>query len=170
MPQTLYQILDVTEAASDKEIKAAYRQAVLRHHPDKSAALGTPADALKYQELQNAWQVSAYAVLHMLHVCAMVFCQERSTQQLICVILMITPLLVLCITTCFLCKCARNVPLDQSVQYLPHKLCMGQKLSAKLSCLAADSKGSSNQGSIQPAASPCSCSATGACLSDYQPC
>lgn len=57
MPQTLYQILDVTEAASEQEIKAAYRQAVLRHHPDKSAALGTPTDALKYQELQNAWQI-----------------------------------------------------------------------------------------------------------------
>ena len=83
MPQTLYQILDVTEAASDKEIKAAYRQAVLRHHPDKSAALGTPADALKYQELQNAWQVSAYAVLHMLHVCTMVLCQERSVNTAI---------------------------------------------------------------------------------------
>lgn len=57
MPPTLYQILDVLPAASEQEIKAAYRQAVLRLHPDKSAAHRAPADTAKYQEVQRAWQV-----------------------------------------------------------------------------------------------------------------
>ena len=57
MPSTLYQILDVLPAASEQEIKAAYRQAVLRLHPDKSAAHRAPADTAKYQEVQRAWQV-----------------------------------------------------------------------------------------------------------------
>jgi hypothetical protein len=48
----------VLPAASEQEIKAAYRQAVLRLHPDKSAAHGAPADTAKYQEVQRAWQVA----------------------------------------------------------------------------------------------------------------
>ena len=64
MPSTWYQILDVLPAAPEQEIRAAYRQAILRLHPDKSAAQGTPADTAKYQELQTAWQVS-----HPLYTC-----------------------------------------------------------------------------------------------------
>lgn len=58
MPSTFYQILNVLPAASEQEIRAAYRQAMLRLHPDKSAAQGTPADTAQYHELQTAWQVA----------------------------------------------------------------------------------------------------------------
>ena len=57
MPQTYYEVLGVTPEASDTDIKAAYRQAVLKLHPDKSAAVGIPVDCRDYQELQTAWTV-----------------------------------------------------------------------------------------------------------------
>ncbi len=82
MPQTLYQVLDVPPAASEQEIRAAYRQAVLRLHPDKSAALGTTTDAVKYQELQTAWQVSSHAALCILLVCFTVAALQHCWQSL----------------------------------------------------------------------------------------
>ncbi len=75
MPPTFYQSLDVLPTASEQEIKAAYRQAVLRLHPDKSAAHGAPADTAKYQEVQRAWQVptscSCTAAAHDSSVCVL---------------------------------------------------------------------------------------------------
>lgn len=62
MSRTYYKVLGVTPEASDSEIKAAYRDAVLKLHPDKSAA-GTPADSTHYQELQTAWTVKTANVL-----------------------------------------------------------------------------------------------------------
>ena len=59
MPQTYYEVLGVTPKASHTDIKAAYREAVLKLHPDKIAAVGVPADDRNYQELQTAWTVHA---------------------------------------------------------------------------------------------------------------
>ena len=61
MSQRFYEVLGVPADASDQEVKSAYRQAVLRLHPDKSAAHHSPMDAVKYQELQAAWQVTVSA-------------------------------------------------------------------------------------------------------------
>lgn len=57
MPQTYYGILGVALEASDTEIRTAYKQALLRLHPDKVSAAGAPADNQRYQELQTAWAV-----------------------------------------------------------------------------------------------------------------
>ena len=35
-----YRVLEISPSASDEEVRAAYRRLVLRHHPDKVAALG----------------------------------------------------------------------------------------------------------------------------------
>lgn len=58
MPQTYYGILGVALEASDTEIRTAYKQALLRLHPDKVSAAGAPADNQRYQELQTAWAVN----------------------------------------------------------------------------------------------------------------
>lgn len=63
MPQTYYEVLGITQEASDTDIKAAYREAVLKLHPDKSAAIGIPADSRSYEELQTAWTVQTASIL-----------------------------------------------------------------------------------------------------------
>lgn len=54
--QTYYEILGIPHEASPEDIKAAYRQAVLCLHPDKSLSTA-PADADAYLKLHTAWQV-----------------------------------------------------------------------------------------------------------------
>lgn len=48
---SLYEILGLTPEATDKEIKAAYRKAVKKHHPDKGG------DADKFNSIQQAFDV-----------------------------------------------------------------------------------------------------------------
>lgn len=67
MSRTYYKVLGVTPEASDSEIKAAYRDAVLKLHPDKSVAAGVPTDSRLYQELQTAWTVKTAGALLLVH-------------------------------------------------------------------------------------------------------
>lgn len=67
MPQTYYEVLGVSPEASDTDIKAAYREAVLKLHPDKRAAVGISAGSRDYQELQTAWTVQTASTLLLVH-------------------------------------------------------------------------------------------------------
>lgn len=54
-----YQILGLTEDASDEEIKKQYRQMAVRYHPDKVAHLGEDhqkSATEKFQNIQKAYQ------------------------------------------------------------------------------------------------------------------
>ncbi|HEX7551862.1 MAG TPA: J domain-containing protein [Candidatus Methylomirabilis sp.] len=46
-----YAILEVSPRASPEEIKAAYKRAVARYHPDKVAHLGTEFQDLAHQKM-----------------------------------------------------------------------------------------------------------------------
>jgi DnaJ like chaperone protein len=53
-----YRILGVSEGASQKDIRAAYRQLAARYHPDKLAHLGEEFQALaerKFRAIQSAY-------------------------------------------------------------------------------------------------------------------
>lgn len=55
-----YGVLGVAEAASDKEVKQAYRKLMSQHHPDKLVAKGLPPEMMdlakeKTQEIQAAY-------------------------------------------------------------------------------------------------------------------
>ncbi|NNL56390.1 MAG: co-chaperone DjlA [Pseudomonadales bacterium] len=57
-----YQALGVSAAATDKEVKRAYRKLMSQYHPDKMIAKGVPEDMLamateKAQEIQAAYDV-----------------------------------------------------------------------------------------------------------------
>lgn len=57
-----YRALGVSSAASDREIKAAYRKLMSQHHPDKLIAQGVPENMIKLatekaQEIQAAYQI-----------------------------------------------------------------------------------------------------------------
>lgn len=45
-----YAILNITESASDAEVKKAYRRLTSQHHPDKLAASGLPPEMMKMAE------------------------------------------------------------------------------------------------------------------------
>jgi len=45
-----YAILDIDEAASDAEVKKAYRRLMSQHHPDKLQAKGLPKEMMKLAE------------------------------------------------------------------------------------------------------------------------
>ena len=53
MTDALYQKLGLQRGASRLEIKAAFRRLALAHHPDRHG--GSPAAALRFQELVNAY-------------------------------------------------------------------------------------------------------------------
>ena len=57
----LYKILGVSEGASRKEVKKAYRKLMSQHHPDKLLSKGLPEEMVniakeKSQEIQAAYE------------------------------------------------------------------------------------------------------------------
>lgn len=55
--EAAYKVLGISPSATDAEVKAAYRQMALKHHPDKVAALGEDvrkAAEKKFQEINDA--------------------------------------------------------------------------------------------------------------------
>ncbi|MBV8942311.1 MAG: J domain-containing protein [Solirubrobacterales bacterium] len=48
-----YEVLGVSPAASETELRAAYRKLVQRHHPDHNE--GSPESAWKFEEVQDAY-------------------------------------------------------------------------------------------------------------------
>ena len=48
-----YRILEVDPGSSEAELRAAYRRAVQRHHPDHNG--GSPESARRFEEVQEAW-------------------------------------------------------------------------------------------------------------------
>ena len=62
-----YKVLEVSPTATDQEVRAAYRKLVLKHHPDKVAALGEDirkAAEVKMQQI-NAAKERIYAARGM---------------------------------------------------------------------------------------------------------
>lgn len=55
-----YSILDITEQASDAEVKKAYRKLINQHHPDKLAAKGLPTEMMKLAEEKSHEIRTAY--------------------------------------------------------------------------------------------------------------
>jgi curved DNA-binding protein CbpA len=53
--ENYYQLLNVTETASQQEIKSAFRKLALRHHPDKNK--NSPESASYFKVLHNAYEV-----------------------------------------------------------------------------------------------------------------
>ena len=60
MSKTHYAVLGVAPTATQTEIKAAYRQAILSLHPDKALAGGTDNSKPQYEKVQAAWQVRPF--------------------------------------------------------------------------------------------------------------
>ena len=55
-----YKVLGISPSASNDEVKKAYRQMALKHHPDRVATLGEDvkqAAEKKFQEINNAKEV-----------------------------------------------------------------------------------------------------------------
>ncbi len=57
-----YEILGVSETASDAEVKKAYRRLMNQHHPDKLVSKGLPEEMMKLatektQEIKKAWEL-----------------------------------------------------------------------------------------------------------------
>ena len=48
-----YRVLEVSRRATDAELRAAYRRAVQRHHPDHNG--GSPESAKRFEEVQEAY-------------------------------------------------------------------------------------------------------------------
>lgn len=54
MGKDYYRVLGITKAATDEEIKKAYRKLALRYHPDKNKAAGAED---KFKEIAEAYEV-----------------------------------------------------------------------------------------------------------------
>ena len=59
--KTAYQVLDVSEDASDAEVKRAYRRLMSQHHPDKLVSKGLPEEMIelakqKTQDIRQAYE------------------------------------------------------------------------------------------------------------------
>ena len=55
--EAAYKVLGISPSATDDEVKAAYRQMALKHHPDRVAKLGEDvrkAAEKKFQEINDA--------------------------------------------------------------------------------------------------------------------
>ena len=55
--EAAYRVLGVSPSATNEEVKNAYRQMALKHHPDKVSTLGDDvrkAAQKKFQEINNA--------------------------------------------------------------------------------------------------------------------
>jgi DnaJ-class molecular chaperone len=52
---SLYEVLEVSERASPEIIRAAYKNLMQRHHPDKNP--GNPAASIKTQQIVSAYEV-----------------------------------------------------------------------------------------------------------------
>lgn len=58
-----YQVLGVSEAASDQEVKKAYRRLMSEHHPDKLAARGVPEEMIRVSTEKTAEISKAYDMI-----------------------------------------------------------------------------------------------------------
>ena len=58
-----YQVLGVKEAASDQEVKKAYRRLMSEHHPDKLAARGVPEEMIRVSTEKTAEISKAYDMI-----------------------------------------------------------------------------------------------------------
>ena len=58
-----YQVLGVTEDASDQEVKKAYRRLMSEHHPDKLAARGVPDEMIRVSTEKTAEISKAYDMI-----------------------------------------------------------------------------------------------------------
>ena len=58
-----YQVLGVKEAASDQEVKKAYRRLMSEHHPDKLAARGVPEEMIRVATEKTAEISKAYDMI-----------------------------------------------------------------------------------------------------------
>ncbi len=58
-----YQVLGVSESASDSEVKKAYRRLLNQHHPDKLVAKGLPEDMIKLANEKTHEITAAYDVI-----------------------------------------------------------------------------------------------------------
>ncbi len=53
MPSDPYRALEISESATDEEVRAAYRREVQRHHPDHNG--GSPESTRRFEEVQEAY-------------------------------------------------------------------------------------------------------------------
>jgi len=58
-----YQVLGVSEEASDQEVKKAYRRLMSEHHPDKLAARGVPEEMIRVSTEKTAEISKAYDMI-----------------------------------------------------------------------------------------------------------
>ena len=58
-----YDVLGVSRAASDSEIKKAYRQMALKYHPDKNP--GDEAAERHFKEAADAYEVLSLSLIHI---------------------------------------------------------------------------------------------------------